>query len=351
MVKHTLISLSLAAIGAASPLLAQDTVNLIFSHPNMAPGEEVFMYAVPEKMGYFADEGITVNMQAASGGAQAAQIVMSGEGDLSTTMAEAVLQLREQGADLTAIYELKRNNGFAVGIPAGSDISSLEDLVGKTIGVPVAGGGLAMIIDESFRKAGLEPTYTPVVIGSGAPAAAAIENGRVDAAVLWDAAFGVVENQGVEFKYLDLGVQDELAGMSLVASQDFITENRDLALAYCRAMTKGLVFTLANKEAAIDIMFDVFPTTKPAGISEEEAVPAQVNILDKWLASALKNLPEGHGTGEIDTARWTGTAEKYVAAGILSSDETEGAYDTSFFRECNDFDHEAIVTQADAYEG
>lgn len=333
----------------ATPASA-DTVNLVFSHPNMAPGEEVFMYAVPKAMGYFEEEGITVQVQAASGGAQAAQIVMSGSGDLSTTMAEAVLQLHEQGADLTAISELKRNNGFSIGIPTGSELSSLADLQGKTIGVPVAGGGVQMIIDESFRLAGLEPNYTPVVIGSGAPAAAAINNGDVEAVVLWDAAFGVIENQGLEFNYIDLDVQDQLAGMSLVARRGYLDQNRDLAAAYCRAMTKGLAFTLANREAAIEIMFDVFPTTLAADVERDDAVQQQVNILNKWLNSALKNLPEGNPTGEIDPDRWASTGERYLAAGLLTSDDTDGAFDTSFFEECNDFDRDAIIAQAKAYQ-
>lgn len=308
------------------------------------------MYAVPQAMGYFAEEGIDVQVQAASGGAQAAQVVLSGAGDLSTTMAEAVLQLREKGADLTAFYELKRYNGFSIGIPVGSDIDSLDDLVGKTIGFPVAGGGTQMIVDESFRMAGLEPAYTAVVTGAGAPAAAAITNGDVDALVLWDAAFGIIENQGLAFNYIDLGVQNELAGMSLVARAGYLEKNRDLAVAYCRAMTKGLVFTLANPEAAIGIMFDVFPTTRPADIDHDTAVGQQINILNKWLDSALRNLPEGAPTGEIDPSRWDVTGERYLAAGLLGSSKTEGAFDTSFFAECNEFDRDAVIAQAEAHE-
>lgn len=338
-----------AALLAASPVCAEE-VNLVFSHPNMAPGEEVFMFAVPQKMGYFDEEGITVNMQAASGGAQAAQVLMSGAADLSTTMAEGVLQLRGQGADLVAVYELKRNNGFSVGIPVGSDITSLEDLIGKSIGFPVAGGGTKMIVDESFRQAGLEPNYVSVVVGSGAPAAVAIRNKEVDAVVLWDAAFGILENQGIEFNYLELGVQDELAGMSLVTSNDYIAEHRDEVIAYCRAMTKGLVFTLANKEAAIEIMFEVFPTTLAADVDRDLAIEQQVNILNKWLDSALKGLPQGAPTGEIDPDRWVVTGSKYLNAGLLESGDSTGAFDTEFFAACNDFDHDAVIAQAKAYE-
>lgn len=337
-------ALAVSLIGAGS--VGAETVNLVFSHPNMAPGEEVFMYAVPQALGYFADEGIEVNVQAASGGAQAAQVVLSGGGDLATTMAEGVLQLRGQGADLTAFLELKRYNGFSIGIPAGSDIHGLEGLVGRTIGFPVAGGGVQMIVDESFRMAGLEPNYTLVVTGAGAPAAAAINNGEVDALVLWDAAFGILENQGLSFDYIDLGVQNELAGMSLVARAGYLQEHRAQAVGYCRAMTRGLVYTLANPEAAIERMFEVFPQTLAADVEHGLAVQQQVNILNKWLDSALRNLPEGAPTGEIDPARWAVTGARYLAAGLLASSDTEGAFDTSFFEECNDFDREAVIAQA-----
>ena len=304
------------------------------------------MYAVPLVMGYFADEGLEINVQAASGGAQAAQVVLSGAGDIATTMAEGVLQLRAQDADLTAFYEIKRYNGFAIGIPEGSELASLADLVGHTIGFPVAGGGVQLIVDESFRLAGLEPNYTMVVTGAGAPAAAAINNHDVDAIVLWDAAFGILENQGLSFNYIELGVQNELAGMSLVASSDFLQEHRAAAVGYCRAMTRGLVFTLANPEAAIEMLFEVFPTTLAADIDHDVAVEQQVNILSKFVASALHNMPEGALMGEIDPARWVATATRYSAAGILTSSDSDGAYDTSFAAECNDFDHAAVIAQA-----
>ena len=324
----------------------KDEVTLVFSHPNMAPGEEVFMYAVPQYMGYFDEEGLDVSIEAASGGAQAAQVMLSGAAEFATTMAEGVLQLREQGANPVAFYELKRNNGFAIGVLKDSPIDSLDDLVGKNIGFPVAGGGTKMIVDESFRAAGLEPNYNLVVIGAGAPAAAAIRNKQVDAAVLWDAAWGIIENLGMELDYMELPIQDKLAGMSLVARQDHLEENPDLTARFCRAIAKGLHFTLTNKEAAINIMFEVFPQTLPADLDRETATQQALNVLNKWLHSAQKGLPYGEKTGEIRSDRWDFTAQRYNEIGLLESGASDGAFSTELFEPCNDFDRQAIAAQA-----
>ena len=349
--RNIVAALALGAFAIAPAAAAdKDKVVLVFSHPNMAPGEEVFMYAVPKAMGYFDAENLDVSYQAASGGAQAAQVMLSGSAQFSTTMAEGVLQLREQGASPVAFYELKRNNGFSIGIPKGSDLKTLKDLQGKNIGFPVAGGGTKMIVDESFKAAGLEPNYNLVVTGSGAPAAAAVRNKQVDAIVLWDAAFGIIENLGIELDYLELPVQDKLAGMSLVAASDTLTGKKDLAERFCRAVAKGLHFTLSNKPAAIDVMFKVFPNTLPANVDKETATKQSLNVLDKWLASAQKGLPYGEKTGEVMPARWDFTAQRYTETGMLKSGKNEGAFSTDFFGPCNDFDRAAVAAEAKAYK-
>ena len=340
-------ALALATL-VAGPLSAaeKEKITLVFSHPNMAPGEEVFMYAVPKAMGYFDAENLDVSYQAASGGAQAAQVMLSGRAQFSTTMAEGVLQLREQGAKPVAFYELKRNNGFSVGIPKDSPIKTLADLKGKSIGFPVAGGGTKMIVDESFRAAGVDPAYTQVVVGSGAPAAAAVRNKQVDAIVLWDAAFGIIENLGIELNYLELPIQDKLAGMSLVASGDYLANNKDVAARFCRAVAKGLHYTLSNREAAINLMFKEFPTTLPPNVDKATATKQALNVLDKWLGSAQKGLPYGEKTGEVKPERWDFTAKRYTEVGMLKADKPDGAYETALFAPCNDFDRAAVAAQA-----
>ena len=49
-----------SAFVTAVPAQAPRKMTLVQMHPNMGIGEEVFLYAVPKRMGYFAAEGLDV---------------------------------------------------------------------------------------------------------------------------------------------------------------------------------------------------------------------------------------------------------------------------------------------------
>src|SRR5262245_60966904 len=110
------LALTLAA--AAAALLsfgakAQSTkkITLVQMHPNMGVGEEVFLYAVPKRLGYFAAEGLDVDIQNSQTGMISAQVLQSSNAQVGTTAAAAVMTVREQGADLVSFFNLKRNAG------------------------------------------------------------------------------------------------------------------------------------------------------------------------------------------------------------------------------------------------
>jgi NitT/TauT family transport system substrate-binding protein len=342
-----LFSAALAVL--AGPAVAQTKVTLVQSHVNIAVGEEVFLYAVPKALGYFAKEGLEVTIQGAAGGVQAGQVMQSGNAQFITTLAEGVLQMREQGANAIAILSLKVFNGYAVATPQGSPIKKLEDLVGKTVGFPVAGGGTHMIMDESLRALGKEPTMNRVVIGAGPSAAAAIDGKRVDAAMLWDAAFGALENLGMKLDYIDMPIQDKLAGYTLSSNDKFIAENPKAVEGFCRSVLKGLHFTMLNKEAAIKIFYKEFPTVVPAGVDEATAIRQGVNVLNKWLSYAMKGVPVGSTYGEFSAPKWEFMKELYTKAGSLKGTvPATSGFTSQFTKGCNDFDRAEIAAAAAA---
>ena len=117
---------------------------LVQMHPIMGIGEEVFLYAVPKRLGYFAAEGLDVDIQNSQTGMISAQVLQSNNAQVGTTAAAAVMTVREQGADIVSFFNLKRNAGTFLVVLKDLPIRKLEDLKGKTIGAPSfgAGGGL-----------------------------------------------------------------------------------------------------------------------------------------------------------------------------------------------------------------
>ncbi|PYE85345.1 ABC transporter substrate-binding protein [Pseudoroseicyclus aestuarii] len=343
--------LALAAAPLAAPALAQETeITFTLPHANIAVGEEVFLVAVPQAMGWFEEEGLDVTVTTIGGSAPAGQLLVAGQADISAMLAEAVLAVREQGGDTRAFWSLKENNGFMVGVPPGSEIGAVSDLSGKTVGFAAVGSGSDMMVREQLRLDGADPTYSGVSVGMGPGVRTAVENGQVDALVLWDAIYGMMENQGLELEYYDIPLQDEIAGYALVSTDEFMAENPEAVEGFCRAGAKGLAFTLAEPELAIGMFFDAYPSAQPAGVSREEAVADGVNILTMWLDRAMKGAdPESAELGRESPERWAYTAELYQQFGQLTGAAApEDGYTNDFIAACNDFDRAAVIEQAQA---
>ena len=250
------LALSLAALWQCLPTAvgAQELkkITLVQMHPVINVGEEIFLYAVPKRLGYFKAEGLDVDIQGAQNGTVAAQVLQSKGAQVGTTAPEAIMLTREQGGDLIAFHGLKRNPGTFVVVLENSPIHKLEDLKSKTVGAPSFGSGGGLALKTNLSEIGITPDqYTAIATGAGPSAVAALRSGKIDALVMWDAMLGAAENTGLKLRLVNIPYQSRLAGMSLATSQSFAKANPDAVAGYCRAMTKGLIFTKTNPEAAV----------------------------------------------------------------------------------------------------
>jgi len=345
------LKLFTAALLTAATLLASFVagaadlrkITLVQAHTNIGVGEEVFLYAVPKKLGYFEQEGLDVSIQGVAGGSLAAQVLQGGSAQIASAAPESIMFVRDKGGDIKSFAALRRKGGWEVAFKPGSPIKSLADLKGKSIGVQGLSSGVVPLLTASLDEVGLRKgDYNLVAAGLGPQAAAALSSGKVDALVLWDAEYGKMENNGLELKYLQLPIVEKLAGFTLAATGQFIKEHPEVLVGFCRAMAKGEVYSRANPAAAIRIFYEVFPQTKPKGIPEEQAVKEDANILKRWMSS---------GTG-ADTSvpiawqypdKWEYTLKYYTDLGRISKPQpVESYYTNQFIKDCNDFDKEKI---------
>jgi NitT/TauT family transport system substrate-binding protein len=352
---QTVLALTLAAgcAGIAITAAGGQTLKkmmLVQMHPIMAVGEEVFLYAVPKRLGYFAAEGLDVDIQNTQNGMISAQLMLSNGAQVGTTAADAIMSVREQGGDLVSFFGLKRNPGSFLIVLPDSPIHKLEDLKGKTVGAPSFGAGSGLALKQNLNELGISPEqYTAINTGAGPSAIAALRSGKIDALALWDAALGAAENTGLKARIVSIPFLDSIAGTTLATSTAFANANPKEVAGYCRAMTKGLVFTMTNRAAAIRTLWDEFPTIKPTDVDEATALKNGAHIMDRFLEMALQGLPEGSRLGDFLPPNWENTHSSYVKLGTLKGKEgATAAYTSKFLADCNDFDRAAIVAQAKA---
>lgn len=343
--------LSLAVVCAAVTMADAQTLKkltLVQMHPIMGVGEEVFLYAVPKHLGFFAAEGLDLTIQNTQTGMISAQLLQSGSAQVGTTAGDAILSVREQGGDLISFFNLKRNPGtFLVVLPE-SPIHALTDLKGKSIGAPSFGAGGGLALKQNLSEIGIAPEqYTAIATGAGPSALAALKSQKIDALVMWDAMLGAAENAGLTLRVVDIPLQDGMVGTTLATSAAFAAANPKEVSGYCRAMTKGLVFTMTNRVAAVQMLWSEFPNVKSASMDDATALQNGVHIMDRFLERSLQGQPDDAPLGGFIPANWDNTRNAYKVLGTLKGTEpVTAAYTSQFIADCNNFDRAAVVAQA-----
>ena len=338
--------------GGAASAQSQQKMTLVQMHPIMGVGEEIFLYAVPKHLGYFAAEGLDVSIQNTQTGMVSAQLLQSGNAQIGTTAGDAILAVRERGGDLISIFNLKRNPGTFMVVPPDSPIQKLTDLKGKTIGAPSFGAGGGLALKENLTQIGIKPDqYTAIATGAGPSAIVALKSGKIDALVLWDAMLAAAENTGMKLRIIHIPLQDDMVGTTLAASTAFADAHPKEVGGYCRAMAKGLVFTMTNRAAAVRILWDEFPNLKPTNLDDATALAHGVHVMDRFLDMALQGQPANAPLGGFIPSHWDNTLAAFKTIGTLKGTEpASAAYSTKFLTACNDFDRAAIVAQAKSWK-
>lgn len=149
--------LALAAAGAialASPVGANAqeklTVRLDFSPWGVQAG----MHLAKEK-GWFAAEGLDVEIQDGRGSGNTVQLVNAGQVDVGQVQVGLVASAREQGGKIKSIFNFQRKTDLCILVDRDSPIKTVADLKGKTV-VVFAASPWAPFIDLYLKSGGMD---------------------------------------------------------------------------------------------------------------------------------------------------------------------------------------------------
>jgi len=182
---------------SASNAAAQTKVRL-------AVGGQSALYYLPlnvvNRLGYFKDEGLDVEISDLSGGARALQALMGGSADVVTGSFDHTIQMQAKGQPITAVVQLGRFPGFVLALvgPKASSYKGPADLKGMKIGVTAPGSSTHFMVLHMMAQAGLKANDAAFVgVGSGATAVAAAKRGEIDALVSVDPVINLLDSEKV----------------------------------------------------------------------------------------------------------------------------------------------------------
>ncbi|MER2108882.1 MAG: ABC transporter substrate-binding protein [Solibacillus sp.] len=227
-----------------------------------AEGTPTYYAYVAKEKGFFAEEGLDVELVAGKGSSYVVQQIGAGTVDLGITAASSLVTAWDKGIDIKSVYQINVTNLFDLIVTPDSGINSVADLKGKIVGVSDLGGGEVPMVKSILAHAGLkaDTDVTLRAIGTEAPSVlAAFEKGTVDA--YSGGAHDLISLYGQGFKSNSLIPEEfkTLPSTAIIANGDFLAENPEVAAKFARAVARATDFSINNYDEVFAIMKGIFP--------------------------------------------------------------------------------------------
>jgi putative hydroxymethylpyrimidine transport system substrate-binding protein len=284
------------------------------------PWSEHVGFFIAKEKGYFADEGLDVELRVAPDPATIIQTIASGRDDFSINPKYDLLVARDQGVPVVSIMALYQHPVSAVMSLEDSSIETPKDLAGKKIGwtgVPQH----EKMMDTILQKQGLSLKDVEM-INVGFDLVPALIGKKVDAIAMgywvWESIMS--EKQGFPvniMKINEYGIPDHYE-LVVITNEDKIKNNPELVQKFVKAVKRGYEDAIRDPEGAVQL----FKKTNPEVDVDVERRSTELQI-PLWKSEK--------GFGWQEESRWLNFAQWMKDNGLLSQGvDARKAFTNSF---------------------
>ena len=203
---------------------------------------------IAKDAGYFAQEGLDVELIRVGGSTRMVAALLGGSAPIIQAGASAALAATAAGSDVIIIGSTGTVSPFR--LIARPEIKQPADLKGKKAGITTFGSTSDQMVRIALKKFNLEPNKDVALLTFGAQpeAFAALMNGIVQVAALSYPLYPKAVKVGMRelVNFGDLGVED--INGTVITTRAFLAQQRDTALRFLRAFTRGMQRYRADKE-------------------------------------------------------------------------------------------------------
>ena len=252
-----------------------------------------------DKLGYFAEEGLELEVVAGGPNIDGVASVASGRSNLGSISSSPSLMLaRSAGIPVKCIAAGYQQHPYTYFSLKKNAIATPQDMIGKKIGTQATG---RILLRALLAKNGIsEDQVELVVIGSDM---APLMTGQVDAITGWKTnvnALSVLGDERVDMTLWDAGIQ--LYANPYYTTDSVLAEHGDKVEAMIRAISRGWGWVHDNPEQAVDYLVERYPNMDKA--SELQAVPLVVGY--SFNANTAAN-----GWGTMTRENWQAQIDAY----------------------------------------
>ncbi len=309
---------------------------------------------LPAALDYWRQEGLDVDVVIAQSSLQAIQLLVAGQADIAQINSAPLVQAAVD-KDIP-IRDIMVNTiiDWSLVVPADSNIHTLQDLKGKSIGTASLGTGGVGLFQSYMRGNGIDPDkdIQLLPVGVGALAVQSLKSDKVQGLLYWGSAIAAFENAGVTFRRFYDPAWRKLPDFSLAALEPTIKKDPAMIEAVVRGAAEGSLFAATNPDCARKVQWAHYPDTKPTGADEPTLVKWDLHFLQSSLdgMTPVLQLSGGKLWGDTTPAQFGQLQDLLVETKLIAkklANPADYVIDVpNFFEKANKFDHAKIETQA-----
>jgi NitT/TauT family transport system substrate-binding protein len=266
---------------------------------------------VAKAKGFFADEGINVDIHPGGPDVIIEQQVVNGSADIGITGVDSLLVNQEHGLPIISIAQILQKSSQLLMVKTKSGIAKPEDMKGKRVGNQ--GGSQQFQLLSFLDKYGMSAKNVQLVKQGFTMDQFFNDQLDVSMGAIFNEYHVILEN-GYKpedlktFSFADAGV-----GMLedvLIAKKDWLASNRDLAVRATRAILKGWQYAIANQPEAVDIVMNEIAKGSSTR-QHQETMLMEIAKLIQPAGTPASSL------GQIDPKAYQSTADIAEKYGIV----------------------------------
>ncbi|HET9902387.1 MAG TPA: ABC transporter substrate-binding protein [Xanthobacteraceae bacterium] len=332
------VALALALPPAPNALAADlQTVTVIMPFERTTSG---FALIAGEALGYFAKEGVKVDVLPQATTIPYVAFVQNGQADLAMLDAQQTFQAVQAQVPIKVIYEVMQRAPEGIAVPADSPIRSIVELKGKTVGLVSDRDRATLAIALDTKGIKIDEVTTVVVGEAGPTLANAFRKKTVAAIAGATPDWMALQANGIKIRMITPPEVAETPANSFVMLASQIDKKRKLISGFLRAWEKGRVAADIDREAVAAMCKKVVP---------EEWENAEFG--KQFLAQSIAvNTPITKKTGDMQPDVWGRVQEQMIKIGELNKRYDPKTFlDGSMIDAANDFDRNAIAADLKAW--
>lgn len=254
-----LVSSSCAGKSGAVRLRVCEVTHSIFYAPQYAA----------MALGYFAEEGLEIDLSNGQGADAVMAAVLSGNIDIGFAGPEASIYVYNEGKeDFTQVFaQITRRDGSFLLAREPDDAFTWDKVRGKVVLPGRKGGVPYMTLEHVLRQAGIDPATDTTLDNSVQYSlmTAAFTGGTGDYVTAFEPTASMLEQEGQGYIVASVGeASGDIPYTAYFAKKSYIEKNADVIERFTRAVYRGQQWVTAHSAAEIAAtVADSFPDTAP----------------------------------------------------------------------------------------